>query len=227
MLERRNGCDILSRRRKFGPAQRRAVLASKPSVRAQSEMKVEATGTLLHRETSVLLIVDVQERLAPAISTIDMVLSKAGLLIRAASRLGIPIAFTEQYASGLGKTLPSLRNLAATAPVISKIHFQATLEPDLGAWIDTSGASQIVIAGTEAHVCVLQTSLGLIEAGYVPFLVADAVGSRRERDCTLAIERLRSAGCRIVSTEMVLFEWLKKAATQEFRELLTLIKEEN
>ena len=96
--------------------------------------KVEATGTLLHRETSVLLIVDVQERLAPAIFSIDMVLAKAGLLIRAASRLGIPIAFTEQYASGLGKTLPSLRKLAATAPVISKIHFQATLEPDLGAW---------------------------------------------------------------------------------------------
>ena len=192
-----------------------------------SKLSADATRTLLDREQSVLLIVDVQERLAPAIGNIDAVLAKAGLLIRAASRLGVPIAFTEQYASGLGNTLPSLRNLARTAPVISKIHFQATLEPDLAAWIGTTAATQIVIAGTEAHVCVLQTSLGLLEAGYVPFLVADAVGSRRERDCTLAIERLRSEGCRIVSTEMVLFEWLKKAATQEFRELLTLIKEEN
>src|SRR5690349_21649968 len=113
MLERRNGCDILSPEAEiwFCPT--------------ESCLGIEA------RDTSVLLIVDVQERLAPAISTIDMVLAKAGLLIGAASRLGIPIAFTEQYASGLGKTLPSLRNLAATAPVISKIHFQATLEPDL------------------------------------------------------------------------------------------------
>ena len=187
-------------------------MASKASARTQPALRQpDATGTILHREQSVLLIVDVQERLAPVISNVDMVLARCGLLIRAASRLGVPIAFTEQYSSGLGNTLPSLRNLAATAPVISKIHFQATLEPDLGEWIGKTGAAQIVVAGTEAHVCVLQTALGLLEIGYVPFLVADAVGSRRDRDLALAVERLRSAGCRIVSVEMVLFEWLKEA----------------
>jgi nicotinamidase-related amidase len=210
------------------PRQRRKALASKPSSREHPELRQpDASSTIVHRENSVLLIVDVQERLAPAISNIDRVLGKCGLLIRAASSLKVPIAFTEQYSSGLGATVAPLRNLAPAAPIIAKLHFQATLEPGLGAWLKECGATQVVVAGTEAHVCVLQTSLGLLEAGYVPFLVADAVGSRRERDCTLAIERLRAAGCPIVSTEMILFEWVKKAATQEFRALLTLIKEEN
>ena len=182
---------------------------------------------IVNREQSVLLIIDVQERLAPAIHNIDPILAKARLLIRAASRLGVPIGFTEQYSSGLGATVSSLRNLVPTAPIISKVHFQATLEPDLDAWISECGATQVVVAGTEAHVCVLQTTFGLLGMGYVPFLVADAVGSRRECDLDLAVERLRSGGCRIVSTEMVVFEWLKEAATEEFRELLALIKDEN
>jgi nicotinamidase-related amidase len=208
------------------PTLGRMCLSSKPSPRVEPRHRA-ATSTILDREQSVLLIVDVQERLAPAICNIDTVLAKAGLLIRAASRLGVPIAFTEQYSSGLGATVSVLRNLAPQAPIIAKVHFQATLEAGLAAWLEECGATQVVVAGTEAHVCVLQTTLGLLEIGYVPFLVADAVGSRRNCDLILAIERLRSAGCRIVSVEMVLFEWLKKAATEEFRELLALIKEEN
>jgi nicotinamidase-related amidase len=104
------------------------------------------------------------------------------------------------------------------------MHVQATLEPGLEAWLAKEGARQIVVAGTEAHVCVLQTALGLIVKGYEIFLVADAVGSRRDRDRELAVDRLRSAGCRIVSSEMVVFEWVKIAATDEFRAILSLIK---
>ena len=155
---------------------------------------------------------------------IDDILARIELLIRAASGLGIPVAFTEQYSAGLGTTLQPIRDLAHAVPVIAKVHFQATLEPGLEAWIAQNGARQIVIAGTEAHVCVLQTTLGLIEGGYETFLVADAVGSRRDRDRTLAVERLRFEGCRIVSAEMVVFEWLKNAATEEFRAILPLIK---
>jgi nicotinamidase-related amidase len=179
---------------------------------------------ILDRAQSALLIVDVQERLAPAIPDIGALRVRIELLIRAASVLGVPIAFTEQNAAGLGVTLPAIRDLAPEAPVIAKMHFQATLEPGLEAWIGRSGARQVVVAGTETHVCVLQTTLGLIERGHRTFLVADAVGSRRETDRALAIERLRAEGCRIVSSEMVVFEWLKRAATEEFRALLPVIK---
>ena len=179
---------------------------------------------ILDRARSALLIVDVQERLAPSILGIDALQSRLALLIGAAASLGVPTAFTEQYSAGLGATLGAVRTLAPAAPVIAKVHFQATLEPGLEAWLQGNGARQVVVAGTEAHVCVLQTTLGLIERQYDTFLVADAVGSRREQDRTLAIERLRSDGARIVSAEMVVFEWLKRAATDEFRAVLALIK---
>jgi nicotinamidase-related amidase len=179
---------------------------------------------ILDRARSAVLIVDLQERLAPAISNISEVLARVELLVRAATSLGVPLAFTEQNAAGLGASAPAIRALAPAAPVIAKMHFQATLEPGLEAWIGQTGARQLVVAGTETHVCVLQTTLGLIERGYETFLVADAAGSRQESDRALAIERLRSEGCRIVSSEMVVFEWLKKAATEEFRSLLPLIK---
>ena len=179
---------------------------------------------ILDRARSAVLIVDLQERLAPAISNIGELLARVELLLRVATSLGVPLAFTEQNSAGLGATVPAIRALAPAAPVIAKMHFKATIEPGLEAWVGQTGARQLVIAGTETHVCVLQTTLGLIERGYETFLVADAAGSRRESDRMLAIERLRTEGCRIVSSEMVVFEWLKKAATEEFRSLLPLIK---
>ena len=183
-----------------------------------------ARAMILDRAQSALLIVDVQERLAPAIADFGALQTRLALLIGAASLLGVPTTFTEQYSAGLGPTVPAVRTLAPAAPVIAKLHFQATLEPGLEAWLAESGARHVIVAGTEAHVCVLQTALGLIGRGCEVFLVADAVGSRRELDRTLAIERLRSDGARIVSAEMVVFEWLKRAATDEFRAVLGLIK---
>ena len=180
---------------------------------------------ILDRAQSALLIVDVQERLAPAIAHFDTLQSRLSLLIEAARSLGVPTAFTEQYSAGLGATVAAVRNLAPTAPVIAKVHFQATLEPGLEEWLGQNRARQVVVAGTEEHVCILQTTLGLIDRDYDTFLVADAVGSRRELDRTLAIERLRSEGARVVSAEMVVFEWLKRAATDEFRAVLALIKD--
>ena len=179
---------------------------------------------LIDRRRSALLVIDVQQRLAPAIAGIQPVLARCGLLIRAALRLNIPLAFTEQSPEGLGPTVPALRDLAPEARVIRKDHFQATREPGLAAWLAHTGAEQVVVAGTEAHVCVLQTTLGLAAAGYAAFVVADAVGSRREMDRAVALERLSSAGCRIVTAEMALFEWLERAGTEEFREVLVHVK---
>ena len=88
----------------------------------------------------------------------------------------------------------------------------------------SSGRKQVILTGTETHVCVLQSALGLLEAGFQVFLVADAASSRTPENRTLAIERLRAAGVAIVSTEMVLFEWLQRAGTDAFRKMLPLIK---
>jgi nicotinamidase-related amidase len=180
---------------------------------------------VLEREKSAFIVVDVQERLAPAIGNIGQVLARIGLLIDAALELGVPLAFTEQYPAGLGPTMPELRQRAPAAPVISKMHFQASLEPGLPAWLETVGARQVVVAGTETHVCVLQTTLGLLGGGRAAFLVADATGSRREEDRVAAIDRLRMAGCEIVTTEMVAFEWLRRAGTDQFRRLLPKIRD--
>lgn len=174
---------------------------------------------------SALLVIDVQERLAPAIADIAAVLARIGILIDAAHALGVPLAFTEQNPSGLGRTIASLRARAPQAPYLEKMHFQATLEPALPAWLDEVGAWQVVIAGAETHVCVLQSALGVIATGRAVYLVDDATGSRRERDRLLAIERLRSSGCAIVSCEMVVFEWLKRSGTAEFRRLLPLVRD--
>ena len=179
---------------------------------------------VLDRRCSALLAVDLQARLAPAIDRIDALLARAELLLRAAVRLGVPVAFTEQSPAGLGPTLAPLTRLVPAAQVIGKEHFRATAEPALPAWIERTGADQVVVFGTEAHVCVLQTSLGLLEAGLAVHVVADAVGSRRPEDRSVALRRLNSAGCRIVTAEMVAFEWLERAGTEEFREVLALIK---
>ena len=180
---------------------------------------------VIERESSALVIIDVQERLAPAIVGREQLLGRIRLLIDAAVVLGIPTVFTEQNPAGLGHTLPVLRDAAPTASAIGKMHFQATREPGLGAWMGQARCKQAVVVGTEAHVCVLQTTLGLLDLGLECFLVADATGSRREEDRILAIDRLRAAGCTIVSAEMVLFEWLMRSGTEEFRALLPRIRD--
>jgi nicotinamidase-related amidase len=181
---------------------------------------------IIERESSALVVIDVQERLAPAILERERLLARIKLLIDAAVAMSIPTVFTEQNPAGLGHTVALLREAAPTASAIGKVHFQATLEPGLGDWMRQARCSQAVVVGTEAHVCVLQTTLGLLGLGLACFLVADAVGSRREEDRRLAIERLRAAGCSIVSAEMVLFEWLKRSGTEAFRGLLPRIKDE-
>jgi len=171
---------------------------------------------LIRAETSALLIVDVQARLLPAIHDGPRVLANCVWLAQVAQRLGVPVIASEQYPQGLGHTAPELAAVLPPEGVRTKVHFSCVADAcfeDLPAW----HRPQIVVAGTEAHVCVLQTVLDLAARGTKVFVVADAIGSRRAEDRDIALARFRQHGIDVVSREMVAFEWLHRAATDVFR----------
>ncbi len=170
---------------------------------------------------AVLLIVDFQARLMPAIHDGEAVLANARRLLDAASILDVPTVFTEQNAKGLGPTVSALAP-ADSAKVQHKMSFDAVRA---GGFLERTPKNRaVVVAGCEAHVCVLQTCLGLLEAGRKLYLVRDAVGSRRAESKETAVRRLEKHGAEIVTTEMVLFEWLETAEHPRFREVLKLVK---
>lgn len=179
---------------------------------------------LLSAKRSTLVIVDVQERVAPAIHEAGRVLGNLRILLRAARELGVPVLITEHYPKGLGPTVAAILDEAPDAAVIEKISFASVGAPPFLDRLAEGGRDQIVVAGMEAHVCVLQTALGLRMRGHDVFLVADAVSSRVPENVRLAVERMRQNGVSAVSTEMVAFEWLERADTPAFKALIGLIK---
>jgi len=179
---------------------------------------------LLSPERSALVVVDVQERLAPAVHASDRVVHNVGVLLQAADRLGVPVLVTEQYPKGLGHTVGPLKERLPDGAVVEKIHFSACGEPGFVERLDSLGRDQIVLTGMEAHVCVLQTALGLRSLGRTVYIVADATSSRTPGNAELGIERMRENGVEIVTTEMAVFEWMQRAGTPEFKALSALIK---
>jgi nicotinamidase-related amidase len=174
----------------------------------------------LDRETSALLVIDFQSRLMPAIEDAAAVAANARRLLDAAELLGVPALFTEQNAEGLGPTMPELRS--AAAGLFHKMTFDACRMPG---FLDALPADRnLVVAGCETHVCVLQTVLGLIAAGRRVHLVRDAVGSRRSESKETAIRRLEHHGVEVVTTEMVLFEWLRTADDPRLRRIIELVR---
>jgi nicotinamidase-related amidase len=171
-------------------------------------------------QASTLLVVDFQAKLMPAIRRAGDAIANARRLIEAAALLGVPTLFSEQNAKGLG---PTVRELAPDpSRLIHKMTFDACGEPDFLQRLTANHA--IVVAGCEAHVCVLQTVLGLIDNGRRVFLVRDALGSRRAESKETAIRRMERQGAEVVTTEMVVFEWLQTAEHPRFREAIALIK---
>lgn len=173
---------------------------------------------LISPETSLLLHIDLQQRLLPAIDQGQQVVDNAIWLTEIARRLGVPVGATVQYPQGLGPFAADLAARLKPGETVEKIHFSAVLDGCLGA-LTGFERPQIVLTGSEAHVCVLQTALDLHASGKQVFVVADAIGSRRATDKQLALDRMRAAGLNIVSREMVAFEWLQKAGTESFREI--------
>jgi nicotinamidase-related amidase len=183
---------------------------------------------LLDASRSQLIAVDMQERLIPAINEAGQVLRQAGILVQAAHRLGVPITVTEQYPKGLGPTVSAVAGLVPPEAVtLPKMTFSAARDPDMLERFEAlrgGGRTQAVLCGTEAHVCVLQTALGLKAAGFDMFVVGDAVSSRSAHSVSAACARLLHAGCHWVTTEMVVFEWMERAGTDAFRAAFPLIK---
>jgi len=176
----------------------------------------------LDRSRSVLCLIDFQERLMPAIAGGEEVVANAGRLLAAAEALGVPVVSTEQNPKGLGGTVAELARPDGAHPVVAKMTFDACRASGV---IDAlPPGHHIVVAGCEAHVCVLQTVLGLLDRSRRPYVVADAIGSRRPESKEAAVRRLERAGAEIVTTEMVLFEWLATADDPAFKPVIALVK---
>lgn len=166
-----------------------------------------------------LLIVDVQDKLAPHVHEGDAVVAQCANLIGAAQLLGVPVLVSEHYPEGIGHTVATLRDLIPPTAVMRKDHFSCLSELECRERLRVPGRPWLVIAGMEAHVCVMQTALEAHEGGLNVLVVADAVGSRRASDRSLALERMRAAGVTLVSREMIIFEWAGRGATDTFRAL--------
>jgi nicotinamidase-related amidase len=173
---------------------------------------------LIDAERSTLFVLDLQARMVPAIAEHEALIANVLWLMCVAQKIGVPVAATEQYPKGLGPLLPVLRKMLAESAIAPKNHFSAVTARCLGN-LPGHDRPQAVIVGAEAHVCVLQTALEMLEEGKEVYVVADCVGSRRHADRDMALTRMRDEGIRVVTREMVVFEWLAVADTALFRDV--------
>ena len=173
---------------------------------------------LLTAAGAVLLLVDFQQRLVPAIHDAETVVARAVRLAEAAQLLGVPVCATEQYPAGLGPTVAELAGHPQN--VVAKTRFSGAADPMLL----PPATREVVVAGVEAHVCVLQTVADLLESEHRVVVVADAVGSRDPADRDAGLDRMRAHGAEVVTSEMVLFEWLRDSTHPRFREVQKLLR---
>lgn len=179
---------------------------------------------LISKSESQLLMVDIQERLVPAMEPGRPFVAACAKLLAAANALKIPVIASGQYPKGLGTTVPELQHLLPEPSRYEKTEFSCYANAGMRAAFTGVKRSQTVLAGIEAHVCVLQTALDLAEAGSAVFVVADATASRRPESREIAFRRMAASGVMLVTLEMVLFEWLRSAADPEFRAVSKLIR---
>jgi nicotinamidase-related amidase len=177
----------------------------------------------MSRDDSALLVVDVQEKLLPVIRDPSRVVWNVRRLIDGAKVLGIPVAATEQYPRGLGPTTQELCTRLAEIP--GKLTFSCGGCPEIFRRFRDAGCHKILVVGIEAHVCVQQTVLDLLSAGFRVYLAVDAVSSRFELDYQTALRRMDSAGATLTTTESALFEWCDEAGTPEFKQISALVRE--
>ena len=178
----------------------------------------------INNENSALLVVDIQTRLAPAMHQPTPVIQANHALIQSAKLMNIPVFASEHCAERIGPTVSDLRELLRDDEILAKRHFSCADDAVIMQKLQQLGKQQILVTGMEAHVCVLQTVMGLAGQGFEPVFVADATASRHPDNKALAIQRLRQAGVQVISTEMALFEWMGHADHPAFKEILKLIK---
>lgn len=171
-----------------------------------------------------LLVIDIQEKLFPLIHENQRVASRSSLMIRAARALDLPVTVSEQYVKGLGPTIAPLAEAIVGLPRFEKLAFSFCGEAPCRQQIESAGRPQVLLIGIETHVCVQQTALDLLRNGLVPVVLADAVGSRTALDYQIALERMRSAGVIVTTTESAIFELLGASGTELFKKVLPLVK---
>lgn len=178
------------------------------------------------RENTQAMIIDVQERLTPYIYDHENIVKKTVTIIKGLQALGIPIMLNEQYKKGLGDSLPEIRDVLEgdNAKSFEKVTFSACDNNDTWHHLAQQNRSTVLLIGVEAHVCVLQTALDLLDNGMQPVIIGDAVGSRFPYDKKQAIRRIRRAGGIISTVETILFELCRSSEDPAFKTILNLIK---
>lgn len=181
----------------------------------------------LMKDSAMLVVIDVQDRLARVIDGSDELEQNIARLVRGAAILGVPAVVTEQYPKGIGPTSELVRSAfleTGEFDPIQKMCFSSWGCAEFAERVRTTGRTQVLVAGIEAHVCVYQTVLDLLDEGYAVWIVADAVSSRTARNRELALQRLVAEGARLTSTEMALFEMTVESGNDTFRAISTLVK---
>ena len=168
---------------------------------------------------STLLVIDVQERLLPKIDQKEQVIKTAIWAIELANTIGIPVVLTEHFPEKIGRTPRALRSKVSESNIVSKTYFSAVADGKLIKNFDEN-RKQVVVVGTETHICVLQTVLDLMAIGYHVFVLDAGVGSRVPNDTIRGLERMKQNGAEIITQDMLAFEWLEKAGTAMFKEVL-------
>ena len=178
----------------------------------------------LRPENTIAICIDFQEKLMPSIMEAEEVLDRAAMLVKGLKVLGVPVVVTQQYTKGLGGTVDPVHSALGEYSHYEKGTFGAYDEPEFKALLDGYGRKNVLIFGTETHICALQTSLGLKEAGYNVMMVEDCCGSRKARDKENGIRRAMGEGLMISAAESVLFELTVVSGTPEFKQISKLVK---
>lgn len=178
----------------------------------------------INKDEAAGLIIDVQERLVPHISNNSEVVERIITLIKGLITLNIPIAASEQYIKGLGATIDPVNSVLPQNCKFEKIAFSCCDEPLFKQKILPKDKKYVIIAGVEAHVCVLQTVIDLLDAGHIPVVVEDCISSRKERDKNIAVQRMISSGAVITTCESILFELCRFAGSESFKAVSKLVK---
>ena len=177
----------------------------------------------IDRRHAALLLIDLQEKLLPAMWEQDRVLHHAAVLAQGCQILGLPVLVTEQYPKGLGPTVQPIASILQSFNPVEKLSF-SSLTPEIRSALVNQAVQDVVLCGIESHVCVTQTALDLLGSNFRVFLVGEACSSRTEANWRTGLARMQSSGAIPVSVEMVLFELLGRAGTEEFKRILPLIK---
>jgi nicotinamidase-related amidase len=188
------------------------------------ETTIKYNEKILKRDTSALLLIDIQEKILSVMDQPAQVIKNSLKLIKGFKILNIPIFYTEQYPKGLGSTSPTLLKELEGLSAIQKMTFSCAGAGNLFPRLKDNNAMQVIVAGIESHVCVQQTVLDLISNGFQVNVAANAVSSRNEFDFRIAIDRMRQHGAEITTTEAILFELLNVCGTEEFKQISKIVK---